>query len=170
MTVTTLPADPLSSTVFDSLTVLAACLCEQIRVSGLPETCFCGVVPGEAVVAAYAGNCTKKCGMAWVRLVSTYPASGVNVPNEEARNCGAGIGYGVEAGILRCAHIGTEERPPTASEQMADAQLQIADMLVIRRAVACCPGSRDWILGTYTPAGPQGGLFGGVWTMEMWMP
>lgn len=165
---TTLPADPLVNEVIDDLTVLAACLCEQIRDSGLPETCFCGVIPGDQVLAAYTGDCAKKCGMAWVRLTSAYPASGVMVPNEQPKNCGAGLGFGVEMGILRCAHVGTAERPPTAAEQLLDAQLQMADMLAMRRAVVCCPGSADWILGQYTPTGPQGGLVGGLWALEMW--
>jgi hypothetical protein len=43
-------------------------------------------------------------------------------------------------------------------------------MMVMRRAVACCPGSTDWILGAYVPTGPQGGLVGGYWTLEMWTP
>lgn len=162
----TIPANA----IFDDLTVLGACLCEQIRADGLPETCFCGIVPGEAAVAAYAGDCAKKCGMAWVRMGAVYPASGVGIANEEPKNCGSGIGYGVEVGILRCAHTGTAEQMPTPAEQMMDAQLQVADMLAMRRAVACCPGSTDWILGIYTPTGPQGGLVGGFWSLEMWTP
>jgi hypothetical protein len=56
------PANP----IYDQLTLLGACLCNQIVVDGQPETCFCGAARG-FVVAAYAGDCTKKCGMAWVR-------------------------------------------------------------------------------------------------------
>jgi hypothetical protein len=37
----------------------------------------------------------------------------------------------------------------------------------MRRAVACCLNSKDWILGGYAPLGPQGGVVGGVWTLSM---
>lgn len=170
MTATTLPVDPLVNNVTDSLTLLAACMCEQITDSGLPETCFCGIVPGDQVLAAYAGDCAKKCGMAWVRLVAVYPATGVGIPNEQPHNCGYGLGVTVEMGMLRCAHTGTAERPASPAEQMMDAKLQVADMLAMRRAIACCTGSGDWALGQYTPTGPQGGLLGGVWSLEMWTP
>jgi hypothetical protein len=158
--------EPLTNPVTDTLTLLAACLCGEVT----PDTCFCGIIPGDQVPAAYAGNCNQKCGMAWVRLVSVYPASGILVPNQSPKNCAAGLGFSVEMGVLRCAHVGTAERPPTSAEQMVDAQMQHADMLAMRRAVYCCPGSNDWILGGYIPTGPQGGLVGGVWTLDMWMP
>lgn len=171
MTVAQLPApDPLANSVMDTLTVLAACLCEQITASNLPETCFCGVVPGDQVPGFYAGNCNKKCGMAWTRLVNVYPSATIGQPSQQPNNCGIGTGVSVELGMLRCAHVGTEDRPPTPAEQMADAQLQIADMLAMRRAVACCPGSADFVLGVYTPTGPQGGLVGGVWSIDLWLP
>jgi len=154
--------------VFTSITELATCVCAQIVADGLPDVCFCGVIPGEAASAMYQGNCAKKCGMAWVRLVAVAPAAGVGVPTETPGNCAVGIGYEVEVGVLRCTPIGTATEPPTPAQLLGAAELQHADMMSMRRAVYCCTGSRDWILGTYAPMGPGGGMVGGAWSVSMW--
>jgi hypothetical protein len=162
-------AYPLNA-VYDRLTTLAACLCTQIETDGLPGVCFCGIVPGDAAAAFYSGDCTKKCGMAWVRLDGMQPASGVGIPNEQPGNCASGLGFAVEVGIMRCTPIGEMDRPPTAAELAAATELQVADAATMRRAVACCAGSDDWVLGTYASLGPQGGMLTGAWTVTMWVP
>lgn len=156
--------------VFDAISALATCLCAQIVADGLPDVCFCGVIPGEAAAAMYQGECTKKCGMAWVRLITVTPASGVGVPSEQPGNCSVGIGYEAEMGILRCTPIGTATTPPTQAQLLGAAELQQADMMSMRRAVACCSGSKDWKVGVYTPMGPGGGMVGGAWSVTMWSP
>lgn len=168
MTVIAVPVNAVSV----ALTDLATCLCAQIVADGLPDVCFCGVIPGEAASAMYAGDCTraKKCGMAWVRLISVTPASGVGITIEQPGNCSTGIGYDVEMGMLRCTPIGTATEPPSPAQLLASAQLQYDDMMSMRRAVACCNGSRDWMIGAYTPMGPGGGMVGGAWTVTMWSP
>ena len=158
--------------IYERLTALAECLCSQITEDGSPPTCFCGVVPGDqrGVAAQVAGDCDVECGMAWVRLTTAYPASGVDLPNETVGNCSAGMGYEVEIGILRCISIGDSSgNLPTSAELLAATDLQIKDMLTMWRAVNCCTafGSKDFRLGTYTPAGPSGGLVGGTWTLAM---
>ncbi len=153
-----------------ALTNLATCLCGQIVADGLPDVCFCGVIPGEAASAMYGGDCSKKCGMAWVRLVEATPANGAGVEVTTPANCMAGLGFTVEVGMLRCTPIGTATTPPKPEELLASAQLQWADMMVMRRSIACCPGNRDWVLGAYTPMGPGGGLVGGFWTVTLWTP
>jgi hypothetical protein len=170
--VTTLAAyNPLTdSPIATTLTDLATCLCSQIVADGLPDVCFCGIIPGEAASAMYGGDCTKKCGMAWVRLVTSYMAAGAGNAVATPGNCMTGIGFDVEMGMLRCTPIGEATSPPSPAELLASAQLQWADMMVMRKAVACCPGHRDWALGAYTPMGPGGGLVGGFWVISMWVP
>lgn len=147
---------------------LATCLCAQIITDGLPEPCFCGVVPGEAVAFDYAGSCDDACGMAWVRLGSAYPSVTIGSPTAQPGNCSAAIGIDVEMGIVRCIEVGSADGSPPTPEQLNDAaDLQVADLLAIWRAVACCRQSKDWAIGQYTPFGPEGGLVGGVVTMAM---
>lgn len=147
---------------------LAACLCAQIEKSQVPGVCFCGVVPGDAVVGDYAGNCgDANQGMAWVRMSLLYPAQGVNVINDRPSNCGSGIGMDIEMGMLRPAVTpDAYGNPPTAEQYRALSALTNDDAMVMWRALACCDSllDLDYTLGTYEPAGPLGGLAGGVWS------
>ena len=158
--------------VYERLSALATCLCAEIENPewGVPDVCFCGVVPGEPGLGQYAGDCTTKCGAGWVRLVSVYPANSVGVLNTQPGNCSHGLGIDVEIGIIRCISVGDEQgNPPPPSELLAAAELQIADAMLMHRAVYCCdaihPG--DVILGQYQSLGPEGGLVGGSYFMSM---
>lgn len=149
------------------LAALAACLCEQLRTDGLPEPCFCGVIPGMAAVADYMGECDTRNGMAWVRLSSTYPAASIGIVDQTPGSCSAGVGYDIEVGVLRRMPLDAE--PADEAEVLAVADLQMDDMESARRAILCCTAFRkkDAILGTYTPIGPLGGTVGGSWTLHI---
>lgn len=152
------------------LEALAECLCRQIKDTDGPDVCFCGVIPGEAAVADYAGNCNMACGMAWVRLMSAYPADGVNIPNEKPGNCSSGLGLQIEMGMLRCIASGDSQGNPPSQAELLRASLQTsADALLMRKAVFCCDAvpTKDFILGNYTPTGPLGGLVGGTWGLAV---
>ncbi len=153
------------SLVSDRLSALAACLCAQITTDGSPATCFCGVIPGEAAVAEYTGDCNDKCGMAWVRLASMYPAAVLGRVDETPANCSASLGFDIEIGILRCIRVPEPNDPLTAAELEEAATLQSNDALTMWRAVLCCDAinSKDVMLGGYTAMGPMGGMIGGTW-------
>jgi hypothetical protein len=144
------------------LAELSTCLCAQILTDDLPPVCVCGVMPGAEVALEYTGDCDDACGMAWVRLVSSYPSTSVGAPAERPGNCGLGIGLDVEMGIVRCIEVGDADVPPEPAHLAAAAVLQTADMMAMWRAVSCCRQSKDWMLGSYVPYGPEGGLVGGV--------
>jgi hypothetical protein len=154
--------------VSDVLANLAACLCAQIRDDGLPEPCFCGVMPGDRIPFDYVGNCDDQDGMAWARLITAYPASGVGRVNTEVRNCSAGIGVDIELGILRTSPVMQEDgEPPEEAAQLASSQLQVADMYAMFKAVQCCFAGEDvdYILGAYRGFGPEGYAVGGTITV-----
>lgn len=145
------------------LTELATCLCAQILIDETPKVCFCGLVPGAEVAMEYAGDCADACGMAWVRLANSYPSTSIGLPSVAPGNCQSGIGLDVELGIARCVEVGQADgSPPTPGQLAASAVLQSEDMMTLWRAVACCRQSKDWVIGQYTPFGPEGGLVGGV--------
>lgn len=147
---------------------LATCLCAQIIADGLPEVCWCGQVPGEIVSFDYAGDCNDACGMAWVRLIQVYPSTVVGEPSAQPGNCSTLLGFDVEIGIVRCAPVIQEGGEfPSVTEQADAVALQIADMMAMRRAIVCCSGHKDFLLGPYTPVGPDGGVVGGAWTVAM---
>jgi hypothetical protein len=161
-----------SNPIFERLTVLATCLCAEIKnpAWGVPDVCFCGVVPGDAVFGMYAGDCNDVCGMAWVRMVTVYPSHAVGSLITEPANCEYGLGVDVEMGITRCMSVGDEQgNLPSPAQQLAAVELQVADALIMQRALYCCDAipHKDVILGQYQTIGPEGGLIGGTFTMSM---
>jgi len=146
---------------------LATCLCAQIAEDGSPEPCFCGVMAGDHIIPSFS-ICQEKNGMAWVRLTSAYPASGVGIQNQTAKNCGSELGIEVEIGIMREMPYGSDTgEPPTPEEFLAASRLQTADMFSMIRAVNCCDAIEDYILSTYTPHGPRGLSIGGTFTVML---
>jgi len=147
---------------------LATCLCSVLTEAGRP-TCFCGVIPGDAPVASYSGECSNgDCGMAWVRLTTAYMANGVGQTADlTPGNCSKELGVDLEIGVLRC--IDVEVESPPAAELLAQTEVQTKDAEAIIRALACCDAisSKDFILGGYTPMGPMGGYLGGMWQVRM---
>lgn len=157
------------------LTELAACLCAQIQNDGLVTPCWCGVYPGSQVVADFMPECFGtegvSDGMAWARLVTAYPAFAPGRPVEDpAESSVAGIGYDIEVGIARS--ISLDEDGTTVEVAAASVADQLDDMLAARRAIQCCVALErgDFILGQYTPFGPQGGMVGGGWTVMVMVP
>lgn len=158
----TAPANPVG----DLLEALAACLCAQITVDERPETCFCGVIPGDVAVANYGSNCEDRNGLAWVRLANLYPAAGVGDQSVTVGNCGADNGIEIEVGILRQMDAPEADgSPPTDAQLLATALGTYADAATMRRAIQCCSAlsSKDYILGNWLPAGPLGLMVGGMW-------
>lgn len=156
------------STLFQRMTDLATCLCAQIEADGLPPFCFCGVVPGEAAILDYAGDCDPLCGMAWVRLAGAYPSMIVGAPDVSLGNCGAALGGDIEIGTMRCVPGSDDSgNPPSDAELLLATSLQIADAEAIRKAIICCPGHKDFTIGQYTPVGPAGGMVGGAWLLSV---
>lgn len=155
----------LSTQIGGLLTSLADCLCATLKQEGLPDLCFCGVLPGSTIPTDLAGfDSCDNAGMGWTRLVTSYPAAGVGVAARDISKC-VGIGFDVEVGVMRAVTV--EDDIPTSKETGEETQLQIEDMVAARKAIECCDGysNKDYILGQYQPAGPLGGLVGGSWTV-----
>jgi len=151
--------------VWPLLTQLATCLCQELAASGLPEPCFCGVVPGEIALDFCDGCADGSCGgTAWVNAVSMTPA--LTLGQIAATRCSVGlIDMVFQVGVVRCAPMpGEDGMPPTDAEYLSSAELQMADMAASLRAVVCCLEEQVPVIAGWTSYGPQGGCVGGVWT------
>lgn len=153
------------------LTELAACLCAELTPDGAdePDLCFCGVLPGRIAIADAGFECDNSCGMAWVRLDAAYPATGPGVVAEQQNSCGSLLGLDIEIGVLRCYDTPADGSAPEGAALAASVALQNEGMMAIRRAIKCCEALSDvdYILGLFTPDGPQGGLVGGAWSLSV---
>lgn len=142
---------------------LSQCLCETLNERGLmPGNCFCGIFPGDSAPWDYSD------GMAYVRLVDTYPSTVFPTANTTPRvSCSAMLVATLEVGLFQCAPtLGADGSIPTEVDQFEAAQLQLAGMRAMQQAIACCDID-PIVLGTYTPQGPQGGLVGGYWNVNV---
>lgn len=148
---------------------LAACLCNEVEARGAGPLCFCGVVPGAEVVQEYVGDCGDAGGMGWVRLSLSYPSITPGVVDQRPGNCGSGSGFDIEVGLVHEHSMYYEEEPITAAQAAAVVAQQMQDKDIVRSAIQCCSSllTEDYILGSYTPVGPLGGLVGGQWVIYL---
>lgn len=166
---TALAADGLieDTGVWPTMTAIASCLCTELSLAGLPETCFCGVLPGDEAPWDYVSD---EAGMAYVRMVSAY-LSQIFPDQQTVPGCAADLAYELEIGVLFCAPVMEDSRgnPPSVATMLDTTRIQMAAMSAAYRAFSCCPSlnSRDVMVGTYTPVGPQGGAVGGTW--QIWV-
>lgn len=166
MTVTAPTEIRTDTFVWPAMLRLAECLCTELVAAGLPPTCLCSVLPGDAVAADYV---SEDEGMAWVRLVSGYPYTAFPVADTAAATCLRPLAFELEVGALWCAPVFADSRgtPPDMAAQFAATETQLAAMAAMHRAIVCCvPTERGTgALGAYTPVGPEGGVVGGVWSL-----
>lgn len=150
--------------------VLASCLCREIAEAELPDPCFCGVIPGQAVPLDYCAPCGSrggKCGMAWVRLAGVAPANFTGTSGDITR-CATPLQATIEVGVARCAPTGSLDSLPTMADQLAAAELQTADMAAALRAIRCCTDNGDIAVTAWAPFGPTGGCLGGSWNFTLY--
>lgn len=142
---------------------LAACLCEQLADG--PGLCFCGVLPGAAVPLDVGTSDDGDCaGMAYVRVNSIYPATVVGIANIQPANCTWGTGFDLELGVFRPFPLEADGTSPAPEIQLECARWQMWDAQAMAKALACCDWlpKMDFVVGQYAPAGPAGGVLGGI--------
>lgn len=165
------PAElPLADLINEGLAALAGCVCSTID-----PVCACGVIIGETFVDIApdaddedSEECDEGCSKVWVRVMDVYPASGLGQPTEEANAaCDSMLGVQIEIGVTRCFEIPKDGEAPLVSEMLASSQQNIRDMVAIRQAILCCDHFEDVVLGDWTPSGPEGSEYGGIWTLAV---
>jgi len=101
-------------------------------------------------------------GRVWARAVSINAVEGpTNIPN-----CPPRLVAEINFGISRCAVTG--EELPSTGELEAQAVRGYADMHAMRMALTKCDPKRfNATLGQWTPLGPSGGCYGGIWSVQL---
>jgi hypothetical protein len=157
--------------VYPRMLDLSTCLTEELEKRGLPPACWNGLKSG-AVPAFDPCACGPKSGEAYVRLATGYPSSRFPQPDASKVNCIPPMAFQLEVGIIRCYPTQADAAPLSVSAELNVTRLQLADMAAILGAIRCCLGAQDtdpdefsYVLGTYTPYGPQGGVVGGWWSV-----
>lgn len=158
----------------DSLLKFTTCIANAV-----PDICSWGITIGETYVPFDPDEdeeCTDAdCSQIWVRVISVTPT---NVPDGFGGNsCAVDLRIDIEVGILRCITIPDGGEAPTATDVHLASVQSMEDMLAIQCAALTCQDTTDpenprdiWSaieLGQWTPAGPLGGQYGGIWTFTV---
>lgn len=129
------------------------------------DLCIKFLSPGEDVDLDHitGGDCK---GMIYVRLVTAFQSETFPVAAEASR-CDLPLTFECEVCVARPFLFGEtlDHKPilPTQGEYAEKAAVQYADMLAMRNAVRALD-VEDSQLGTYTPFGPDGLTYGGIWS------
>lgn len=144
-------------TAIQRLLQARACLCDALS----PDTtlCLCAVVHGDPPLEMVQGG----LGIAWVRLVRTYPSNTLPTQDSTLSNCGAPLALRIEMGVARCS-ITPLRGSMTATEYEAMATQAMADHDAMQRAACCITG--DLIVGEYLP-NSAGGIYGGTLVIDL---
>lgn len=157
----------LADALNDALAEFVSCVC--IAVS---DICSCSLTIGQSYVPFSPDldddGCDEEdtaCSQAWVRVVNAQPSPGSL--SGWGGDCALVMQLTLEVGVLRCFEIAEGGEAPTATEVMAAAFQSMEDMKAIQCAALSCEVWNSINVGQWTPLGPMGGQYGGVWTFTV---
>lgn len=104
------------------------------------------------------------CSQAWVRVTSVQAVYAQD--SFGGGDCGAALSIGLEVGVTRCTEIPSNGEAPAESDVLAYALQAMTDMQAVYCAAMACEVWDSINSGQWTPSGPLGGQYGGVWTFE----
>jgi hypothetical protein len=169
--VVTAPAD----LVFGKAEDLLSCL-ESVLSKYDAEACRTFIAPGNPPPWDTCCDCGTGEGMAYVQIASVAPTDNFPSPQTGAMRCPpSGYSAQLVVGILRCAAVLDDQgRAPSSARMTADAAKVHRDRAIVQEALRCCyladadPGT--YVIGTWTPLGPQGGCVGGSTPIQVAVP
>lgn len=106
------------------------------------------------------------CEQAWVRVAQATPTGGVDT---FGGMCGQEMVLNLEVGVLRCLPIPEKGAAPKASDMLVATLQSMDDMnAMYRGAMGVDDDLFDEIVaGDWSPVGPLGGQYGGIWTFTV---
>lgn len=106
------------------------------------------------------------CSQVWVRVENITPKTAPE-PGLAARDYYYDSTITLEVGILRCIEVPEGGEAPRATDVMSSAFLAMEDMNDLLCAAMGCEVWESIEVGTWTPSGPLGGQYGGIWTFTV---
>lgn len=103
------------------------------------------------------------CSQVWVRVMGVTPTASEGWDAD----CGSVMRIDIEVGVLRCFEIPEEGEAPSTTDVLAAALQAMTDMNAIYCAAMACEVWESIDAGQWTPSGPLGGQYGGIWTFTV---
>lgn len=165
------PPDP----VWTRAEALLACL-ETVLSKYDAEACRTFIAPGGPPSWDVCCDCETGDGQAWVQIASVTPTDDFPIPQSGPMRCPpSGFAALLNIGILRCAAVLDDQgRAPSSERLTADAAKVQRDRAIVAETLRCCylddadPGT--YVIGSWTPLGPQGGCVGGQTSLTAAVP
>lgn len=161
------PAEPgLADALNEALISFTGCIGEALE-----GICSYGLTIGESYVPFDPDpedDCEEDeaiCSQAWVRVMAVTPseASGTGWGGD----CATVLSVDLEVGVLRCIEVAEGGEAPSASEVLLASVQAMADMKTIHCAALGCDVWEHIETGSWSPTGPLGGQYGGIWTFSV---
>lgn len=152
--------------MLDSLVSFTGCVGEALE-----GICSYGLTIGETYVPFDPDpedDCAEGeavCSQAWVRVMGASPRYAQD--SFEDGDCSVVLALTLEVGVIRCIDISEDGEAPTANEVLVAAMQSMTDMRAIYCAAMACEVWDSINSGQWTPSGPLGGQYGGVWTFDV---
>lgn len=160
------PPEPVPSEALqDALIAFTGCVGEA-----LVDICSYGLTIGETYVPFDPDpedDCDVgevECSQVWVRVTGVTPVATVA---SFGGDCGGTLSVGLEVGVLRCVEIAEDGEAPKASDVLVAAVQAMADMQALYCAAMNCEVWDAIESGAWSPSGPLGGQYGGIWTFTV---
>lgn len=103
------------------------------------------------------------CSQAWVRVMGVVP----DAQDSWSGDCATTLRLELEVGVLRCIEVAEDGEAPTASDVLLAATQSMTDMRAIFCAAMSCEVWESISAGSWSPSGPLGGQYGGIWTFSV---
>jgi hypothetical protein len=162
------PSDPVWAIAEELLSCLESTLADYNA-----PACRTFIAPGGPPPWDACCDCGTGDGQAWVQIAQVSPTDNFPLAQTGAMRCPpSGQLVVVNVGVLRCAAtVDDQGRPPSAARMTADAAKVQRDRAIVSEAIRCCyladadPGT--YVIGAWTPLGPQGGCVGGSTSLTL---
>lgn len=161
--------------VLPKVEALLSCLEEKLSEYDA-GVCRSFIAPGGSTPWDVCCDCGDNEGMAWIAITEVFPTDNFPSPQGGAMRCDyAEQGVRLTIGLIRCAAtVDDQGRVPSVDQLMADMRKVQRDRGILLEAIKCCyladadPGS--YVIGSWTPLGPNGGCVGGQMTLQISAP
>jgi hypothetical protein len=159
-------ASDLDEALFDAIVAFTACVGGSVE-----DVCSYGFTIGESYVPFDPDpddNCEEdevQCSQLWVRVTGINPAP--TPESFDGGDCTVVLRIGLEVGIYRCVEVPEDGEAPTASDVLVAGLQALADMRAIHCAAMGCEVWSAISTGVWSPTGPLGGQYGGIWTFTV---
>lgn len=155
------PADALN----EALLQFTACVGES-----LTDVCSYGITIGDSYVPFDPDpedDCEEgeaACSQAWVRVMGITPTATTGF---DGGDCSATLSLDLEVGVLRCIETPEDGEAPAASDVLIASMQAMEDMKAIYCAAMSCEVWDSITAGEWSPTGPLGGQYGGIWVFTV---